>query len=1553
MSSKFKKPTTRFVKEFVPRRNIDEADVNGLFSVALSGNLNDIRAFISDHNISLSVKDNEGNTVLHQVLGIEDDRINPNTRFTIVNYLVENGAPLNHANKYNVTPLHIATKNQYHRIVKYLLDNGADPNAINSYKMTPLHIASRGQRKLCMKDPVGGAIIPKPEFEKREDISDLTKKIGEYILEKLREPGMHRIHLDHIKNVLIKSNKMDRTGEINKQLDLLQEEIRQAFSERGATPTMTQTKITKKTRDTLTSVQNAITAIHSKGFKNLPISSVATEGLEIGRGNYIVSEKLPNEVLEDKWKKNRNDYEQHMRKFKEEMTHISRIMKQIEIQIKDSFNIFNFLGTLIKVYYENLRVAPTMGKDDEFAELFSTNDRRDDYNTNDRLREYRMMFDFNTPSGPRTANPGNLKEMNVQIIRSYPSDSLGDYLTNYQNDPSYNNLNLGGLLGYLGGLPGNLLNIRFLNIFYRDDISHITTIILSLVEYINDNKLPYMERIYRDIENKLNNIINRDHTDLDTLYIEDIINFLNNFNHFIIRFYILILKEERIWENAQVGSQQFFNEIPVRNNYLYGVIDITKQKYFGQLDTVKKLTVEMKPHIISIIDQLSNIITNTNSILSINFTNYILNGLPVNDRTVNMPRIYTEYLPLIPDIEEEFMDINTDISTDIFSNQLFPQTEYETVYYGSADNPYPIGNPGNVAHIYQAPGRIRGQMIGIFVPPGNPYNANPPIANIVVANGHWDYNRTTYDIPSYLRLISSDYLHLIKYDLLKSFMENLFNQSGVAGTDEQEIWDEVSNYIRDYGDIIRNEILTKQTLSVIANELDDILLAKLENLSTYASQQIITESLKNLNFPYLDYLLKGEIEFKIDYKSLDENILSLFEDYRNRRANDLRFLQYNQVLTKTDKRMKRINDDPFKQQVGGYEEHVVIEIDYTTQGLKHEQTCYKLDKRIIPELLRSQTRTKINAKDMDGNTALHCSITLQHIPNITILLDKGAKYLNTINNLRRSPFEHAVRLYRIHNNYLYSNNAGKIVKKLVESFNKEFRNEITSNPAFKNNLSRYTDIMLSQLVIMINNNYFRYINKFENKFTKTDRDNLLNLLIDENIITSNKSITHDYVPLISDLSNSQKESIVNNGTSLHVLTKRKKNLNEKITNKEKQISVLTDSIANMQEFRDTIPDGDHYDRDYKRNIRQKYREKRNNLRNITNDRNNLQNKLNTIERNVRRVRRNNIQRLDRNTPINNLQDVPSYYQNVYLEFLNGDNRAFNEMWNQYLKNNKMKSPYNIHLVLVQVENKLLDELEEQLKKDHNKFGIDKKNYKKFIKKFKHLEKLYQKIIYYQAKKKRTLPKYLDENIYKKELVDIMGFILDHVLGENLLGTIQKLLYTYFDKLQTKTDSGVLAGDRGALRGYLDNIDDTIDQILDYEGIDDVSIKEYLIGQINPRTGSYEISPLSNNLIKHILELKENKNDYFNEGIMDIAKFFEKIKELLLDNQAPAPIKIDSVVIKYLDKYIIPFFKANYSNMITQMGVIINNYEKYLLNTHRNIQIINLMLKKIDNDQFNY
>ncbi|EAY13858.1 ankyrin repeat protein, putative [Trichomonas vaginalis G3] len=122
----------------------------------ISHNIDFVTFLMNEHNIKIDLELCSKYNNLQSFLVCLDQTNDINTCFvcspnfhlsSLLEYFISNGADINAKNKYELTPLHYAARDNRKETAEILISNGADINAKDKDGCTPLHYAARDNRK--------------------------------------------------------------------------------------------------------------------------------------------------------------------------------------------------------------------------------------------------------------------------------------------------------------------------------------------------------------------------------------------------------------------------------------------------------------------------------------------------------------------------------------------------------------------------------------------------------------------------------------------------------------------------------------------------------------------------------------------------------------------------------------------------------------------------------------------------------------------------------------------------------------------------------------------------------------------------------------------------------------------------------------------------------------------------------------------------------------------------------------------------------------------------------------------------------------------------------------------------------------------------------------------------------------------------------------------------------------------------------------------------------------------------------------------------------------
>jgi hypothetical protein len=139
-----------------------------LFNIVSRLDTQELLQYTTVNQIPLDVENDNGDSLLHEVLNIDSRKVTEQARLNVIIFLVDHKVNPDKPNKENVTPLHRACKLQLELIVKYLIEIGCNTNFQDNMGNTPLHYLLNGDIKLEDNSNKVLDFIPPPNKDKKE-----------------------------------------------------------------------------------------------------------------------------------------------------------------------------------------------------------------------------------------------------------------------------------------------------------------------------------------------------------------------------------------------------------------------------------------------------------------------------------------------------------------------------------------------------------------------------------------------------------------------------------------------------------------------------------------------------------------------------------------------------------------------------------------------------------------------------------------------------------------------------------------------------------------------------------------------------------------------------------------------------------------------------------------------------------------------------------------------------------------------------------------------------------------------------------------------------------------------------------------------------------------------------------------------------------------------------------------------------------------------------------------------------------------------------------------
>uniref|UniRef100_A0A6C0LSR1 Ankyrin repeat protein n=1 Tax=viral metagenome TaxID=1070528 RepID=A0A6C0LSR1_9ZZZZ len=201
-----------------PEKNVSD-DINAQFFLTLkTGDIDNIKQFISTNKIKINiVEKNSRNTPVHTILSLDSKVADNDSKMQIIQYLVDNGAPVDLPNFNDIWPIHLAVKIQNMNIMNFLIKKGAQINRKDSSGNTPLHWSITGDQIECPKKISIGSLIPDQGIDKLF-FNDTLLKTTDRVLDIMKKENSINEDIIHMINTINKIPLMYENTEFNKDI---------------------------------------------------------------------------------------------------------------------------------------------------------------------------------------------------------------------------------------------------------------------------------------------------------------------------------------------------------------------------------------------------------------------------------------------------------------------------------------------------------------------------------------------------------------------------------------------------------------------------------------------------------------------------------------------------------------------------------------------------------------------------------------------------------------------------------------------------------------------------------------------------------------------------------------------------------------------------------------------------------------------------------------------------------------------------------------------------------------------------------------------------------------------------------------------------------------------------------------------------------------------------------------------------------------------------------------------------------------------------------------
>jgi ankyrin repeat protein len=593
--------------------------------------------------------------------------------------------------------------------------------------------------------------------------------------------------------------------------------------------------------------------------------------------------------------------------------------------------------------------------------------------------------------------------------------------------------------------------------------------------------------------------------------------------------------------------------------------------------------------------------------------------------------------------------------------------------------------------------------------------------------------------------------------------------------------------------------------------------------------------------------------------------------------------------------------------------------------------CYDINCGIVDSLYNNFVN--MNKKDVTGASPLFYALEMNNAELINKLLSyEIVSVINQAskNNLGVVPYKHFINLYKTHALYIsfpplpdprpVGNSLKQMLFKLTLPAYEDVKTNIQSNDKYKNNIPKYLDIIFPQLIIMYNNMLYFYSKSYINSWSFLDNERLKVMLFGTKLYDGQYKL-----PILSNLNS----GLVLQITKFNNIIINKQQNTDEINKLNTRVDVLNNILNSLEaeynKYNQLNTSGSYTN--IINQIRIKYHkvvDKKTKLNEKIKGYNDL-NAHDNIDGKKQRVF-DNI-----NTKINNLHiedkspvsakhatifnNISSMYDDIfttvgcYKPGICDDYFLYNELWRNLINSDdKLNNISNIHLKIVGHTIGLFNDMDKITEDNHRNINMINND-------FQLLNMFCGNILVNTINSIDELPQYYNvkENYVLTEILDIIIHIVKHVLCVNLYYAIHKALIKFVADVRK----------RNVKPDFYDIIKTT---------------------DLGKALTDYILDKMPKLLVKKTLEIYEGDEEKKREKDIDIDVLFQTIIDLINKNIKDIPEFITD-----LNDNILPYYKDICKNTIPLMKVVIDNYNRFILNDCRfinNAVVINEKVKHL-------
>lgn len=747
-------------------------------------------------------------------------------------------------------------------------------------------------------------------------------------------------------------------------------------------------------------------------------------------------------------------------------------------------------------------------------------------------------------------------------------------------------------------------------------------------------------------------------------------------------------------------------------------------------------------------------------------------------------------------------------------------------------------------------------------------------------NGFIAYESNPYNfswlngMPPSIKRVMNRHLSIIKQQIVQNIIQYIADNQHTGG-DASMI--ELFDDVKKLGNSPDYLAISDAKVYVVIGKLVDAILNRLFEYSTRQTiaNWIISMVSKDNNYVDIVDMVNDRV------KIIQE------KNYLRLSLKEVNYDAITQVLnndaTNIDYKLVQIESDPKNVKYVSNTQsnliHYLYSINYYSDSgtINSNKKCYEINTKIIPRLI---SNSNINSKNSDGNTPLHLAVEMRYPLLVDILLKNGAKPFKNLRGL--TPQDMVLDMFNHHNKYTDGNNIVTSINEFVYIFNDLLYTRL-SDDKYGNNIIKNINLAIPLQLVMYNHMFFIYLKNYRYGFSYELRQDFENL-IKKYISISTDTYTYPFdIFIINDInklsylvSEDDEVTRANNNYNNHN-SRDVKRMNKQMSMIVTQINGLKNEYVNTQ------------DAEQKTMLRDLYTA-------LENERINIEAKISALVKPVTNndlplsyleTYQDNVNNMIKS--INRGYTLIEFYENSFSKIGNTKN-FYLKLWEQYLQKDLTDAPS----MLFSLNSKLLEKI-----LDHDK--PVKSDIKVMVDLYEHVKN------YIENKNPNGS---LDDDPLLVEEVSQIIYLINLIITPAIRSII---LAHVVSGLQEMNTLNVLSTDETeVVRSILDTKfnGNTIDTFLS--------------------------NVLPSMAVKFFTQIYNNDYDT-DRRILSSSDLFLPIIQIIKANRMTV-LNDDSILIKNIREYLIPFMVNTYQSFIHHIRLSIYAYERYLLNTYQLLKL---------------